>query len=52
MTTDVPGDEQVFNAEVPVMATGRLLTFIVAVLFADKGVMQDELVSCVTVIMD
>ena len=34
------------------MATGRLLTFIVAVLFADNVVMQDELVSCVTVIVD
>jgi hypothetical protein len=54
VTVDVPGDVQALVAEVPVMATGKLLTVIVAVLLEDKVLEQDvdELVICVTVIVE
>jgi hypothetical protein len=38
----VPGGAQALVADVPVMATGKLLTVIVAVLFADKVLEQDD----------
>jgi hypothetical protein len=53
VTIEVPGEVHTAVAEVPVMADGDAVTVIVAALFADKVLEQDEaLVSCVTVIVD
>jgi hypothetical protein len=53
VTVEVPGTVQAAVAEVPVMATGKLLTVIDAVLLADKLVVhENEFVRAVTVIVD
>jgi acetyl/propionyl-CoA carboxylase alpha subunit len=53
VTTEVPGVVQAAVAEVPVIATGKLLTVIDAVLLDDKLVVhKDEFVKAVIVIVD
>jgi hypothetical protein len=42
VTVEVPGTVQAVVADVPVIATGKLLTVIVAVLFVDKVLEQDD----------
>ena len=52
MTVEVPGEVQALVAEVPVMATGDVVTVIVAVLLADNVIEQVPIENDVTVIVD